>query len=280
MNGPPRDRAVNDPSGKPSANRPADGNACPVHRTIGIASQTGRSRPGHAALFSVFCFLFSSLCFAQKPPVVERITDRVFRVGAVTVDTAAKTATCSGEINMDAGAVEYLAVAAGGKLHESLLRVEARPLHLQVALLLLGLEPKNVLSAQGEAKIPQGDPVEIWIRWHDANDETKEVRAESLLVSGPKDAPMPDHTWVFTGSRILKEGFEGDIAKSLVAIWYDPAALLDNPLPSGANNVWSVNPKRTPKRGTPIEFIIKALSKPAPKPETKAEVKSAEPPKK
>ena len=235
---------------------------------------------GLPLLFSVFCFLFSSISFAQKPPVIERITDRVFRVGAVTVDTAAKTATCSGEINMDAGAVEYLAVAPGGKLHESLLRVEARPLHLQVALLLLGLEPKNVLQAQGENKIPEGDPVEIRIRWRDANGDAQEVRAESLLMSGPKDVAMPDHAWVFTGSRILKEGFEGDIAKSLAAIWHDPAALLDNPLPTGANNVWSINPKRTPKRGTPIEFIIKALPKPAPKLETKSETKPAEPPKK
>ena len=193
-------------------------------------------------------------------------------MGAVTVDTAAKTATCSAVINMNAGAVEYLAVAAGGKLHESLLRVEARPLHLQVALLLLGLKPKNVLHAQGEAKIPQGDPVEIRIRWRDANGDAQEVRAESLLVSGPKEVPMPDHAWVFTGSRILKEGFEGDIAKSLVAIWHDPAAILDNPLPSGANNVWSVNPKRTPKRGTQIEFIIKAL----PKSEIKSDAKSSE----
>ena len=211
----------------------------------------------------------SSLSLAQKPPVVERITERVFRVGAVTVDTGAKTVTCPGVINMDAGAVEYLAVAAGGKLHESLLRIDARPLHLQVALLLLGLEPKNVLQAQGEAKIPQGDPVEIRIRWRDAAGNTREVRAESLLVSGSKDVSMPDHAWVFTGSRILKEGFEGDIAKSLVAIWHDPAAILDNPLSSGANNVWSINPKRTPKRGTPIEFIVKALPKPEPKPEPK-----------
>ncbi len=243
---------------------------------VNFCSSLQSKQTGHFLLFSVFCFLFSSSASAQRPPVVERITDRVFRVGAVTVDTAAKTATCSGVINMDAGAVEYLAVAAGGKMHESLLRVEARPLHLQVALLLLGLEPKNVLQAQGEAKIPQGDPVEIRIRWRDANGDAQEVRAESLLVSGAKEVPMPDHAWVFTGSRILKEGFEGDIAKSLVAIWHDPAALLDNPLPTGANNVWSVNSKRTPKRGTPIEFIIKAL----PKPETRPEQKLTDPPKK
>ena len=48
------DRAVNDPSGKPSADRPADGNtnaASSVHRTVGDnlytnAAHAGRLRPG------------------------------------------------------------------------------------------------------------------------------------------------------------------------------------------------------------------------------------------
>ena len=69
---------------------------------------------------------------------------------------------------------------------------------------------------------------------------------------------MAHHPWVFTGSRILKEGFEADIAKSLVAIWHDPAAILDNPLEEGADNIYIVNAPRNPKRGTHIELILKA----------------------
>ena len=172
--------------------------------------------PDESILFILqilFILSHSSLSSAQKkpekPPVVERITDRVFRVGTAIVDTSARTVTCPGEINMDAGAVEYLAVAPGGKLHESLLRVDTRPLHLQVALLLLGLEPKNVLAAQGENRIPEGDPVEMRIRWRDENGETREVRAESLLISEPKGVVMPDHAWVFYRFAHLKRGIRG-----------------------------------------------------------------------
>ena len=71
---------------------------------------------------------------------------------------------------------------------------------------------------------------------------------------------MPLHDWVFTGSRILPQGFEADLQKSLVAVWHDPAAILDNPLPGGANNAYVVNAKRVPRQGTPIEFVIKAVS--------------------
>jgi hypothetical protein len=197
----------------------------------------------------------------ERPPVAERITDNVYRIGSATVDLKARTVTCTGEINMDRGAIEYLAVAPGGKTHESLLLVRVRPLHLQVALLLLDLEPCNVLQRQGDTRRPEGDPVDILIRWRDAKGAMQEVRAEEWIARQPSGAPMPRLSWAFTGSRILKEGFEADLEKSLVAVWHDPAALLDNPLEEGSQNVYSVNAKRVPKRGSRIEFILK----PAPK---------------
>jgi hypothetical protein len=226
--------------------------------------------------FLCFLCLFAALCFGgktsagaqkakkpvERPPQIERITDHVFRVGAALVDTQARTVTCSGEINMDEGPIEYLAVAPRGKTHESLLRVDVRPLHLQVALLMLDLEPKNVLKYQGEKTTPQGDPVELRIRWRSASGETQEVRAEELVREMPGEKPMPLHPWVFTGSRLLKQGFEADLQKSLVAVWHDPAAILDNPLPGGGNNAYVVASQRTPKRGTRIELIFKAGPKP------------------
>lgn len=199
---------------------------------------------------------------AEKPPQVEKITDSVYRVGAALVDTKARTVTCPGAINMDEGAIEYLAVAPRGKTHESLLRVDVRPLHLQVALLMLNLEPKNVLKYQGDKTTPQGDPVELTIRWRNAAGEREESRAEEMVMELPGGKPMPLHSWVFTGSRILKQGFQADLEKSLVAVWHDPAAILDNPLPGGGNNAYVVRPQKTPRRGTPIELIFKALPKP------------------
>ena len=215
------------------------------------------------------CVASVSLCLcgkdviAQKkplPPAVERVTDTLYRVGKAVVDTQARTVTCPGRINMDAGSIEYLAVAPRGKTHESLLLVDVRPLHLQLGLLLLNLEPKNVLSRQGEKTTPQGAPVEIYVRWRDAQGNRREERAELLVAEMPSGRPMPAHTWVFTGSRILPQGFEADLQKSLVAVWHDPAAILDNPLPGGANNAYVVNAKRAPRQGTPVEFVIKAVT--------------------
>lgn len=212
---------------------------------------------------------------AQKVAPVERITDHLVRIGRALVDTQARTITCPAEINMDSGSLEYLAVAPRGKTHESLLLVDVRPLHLQVALLALDLTPNNVLKRQGDRAVPQGAPVEILVRWRDQRGAQQEVRAETLLAErGAKLEmlkPMPTHDWVFTGSRILKEGFEADLEKSLVAIWHDPAAILDNPLPAGGNNDWVVNTARVPKRGTPVEFVIRATG------QAKSETKAGKP---
>lgn len=197
----------------------------------------------------------------EKPPVAEKITENVYRIGSATVDIAAKTVVCPGEINMDKGAIEYLAVAPGGKTHESLLTIRVRPLHLQVALILLGLEPKNVLKEQGERKKPEGDPVEIRVRWQDKNGDAQEFSADHFIAKQPDGKPIAPQNWVFTGSRVLKEGFEADMEKSLVALWHDPAAILDNPAEEGAENIFVVNAARTPKRGTRIEFILKAVKK-------------------
>ncbi len=195
----------------------------------------------------------------EVPKQVERITDRLYRLGKVMIDTQARTVTCTGVINMQEGAIEYLAVAPGGKLHESLLRLDVQPLHLQLALLMLNLEPVNVLRYQGDTRTPRGAPVRIRVSWRDLIGEQHSVPAEDLMVEMPGAKPSAQHNWVFTGSRILKEiGFEADAEKSLIAVWHDPAAILDNPSPAGALNVYAVA-KKCPRANTQVEVVISAI---------------------
>lgn len=82
------------------------------------------------------------------------------------------------------------------------------------------------------------------------------VRAETLIREG-KRVSEP-HTWVFTGSRIRKEGYAADLEGSVIALWHDPDALIDNPSPAGAVNGHTANTPRVPKPGTRIQLIVKA----------------------
>lgn len=193
-----------------------------------------------------------------KSPIV-RITSHVYRIGTLIVDTASRTVTAPGSINMDKGSVEYLAVTPRGKTYESFLRLDVQPMYLNLALILIGCKSKNVLQYQGQNKTPEGAPVTITVHWHNKLGIAKEARAEDFLTLMPGNHPMPLHPWVFTGSRILPQGYEADMVGSLVAIWHDPAAVMDNPLPTGADDGWVVNTARTPPQFTPIHVVFKAV---------------------
>lgn len=196
-------------------------------------------------------------------PQAERITDHLYRVGGALIDTSAHTVTCSGALNMDKGPIEYLAVTPRGKTYESLLRIDVRPIHLEVALLLLGLDPVNNLRYQGDDRIPAGPPVEVRVQWRGPAGAEHDVRAEALVKREPGGAAMAEHDWSFTGSRLIHEGLQADLDGSLIAIWHDPAAVLDNPLRSGSDNAWMVDSDRAPVHGTPVRIVFHPVEKAA-----------------
>jgi hypothetical protein len=196
----------------------------------------------------------------ELPPDAEKIGEDRYRLGKLTVDLKTKTATCAGTLNMPRGTIEYLAVAPGGKLHESVLNVDVRPLHLQVGLILLGLEPKGGLTVQGDEKPPQGSPVAVFASWQRGG-RTVKVRAEDLAWDLDKKRPMDRGPWVFSGSSIDKDGFVADRELSLIATYRDPAAIVNNRLPSGSDDtVYKVNERIAPPRATPVTVTFQPES--------------------
>ena len=196
----------------------------------------------------------------QTPsPEVVKLREHLYRIGQVTVDTNKREASMNGWVNMNDGLIEYLACSLGGKLHESALVLDVKPTVLQVALILLGLEAESDFQYQGSQSLPKGDPVEIWVEWNQEG-ETKRVRAEDLVFDTRKNKPMAHTHWVFTGSIIHAGRFLAEVEKSLIATYHDPTAIINNPLPEGADDtVYSVNQKLVPPKDTPITLTIKAI---------------------
>lgn len=186
------------------------------------------------------------------PPEAEKIGEDRYRLGKVVVDLKAKTATCTGKVNMSKGVVEYFAVAPQGKLHESVLSLDVRPLHLQLGLILLGLEPKGGLRYQGDTQVPKGSPVQVFTSWQRAGKSVK-VHAEEMVWDVVKKRPMERGAWVFSGSAIDKGGFVADRELSLVATYRDPAAIVNNALPTGSDDsIYKVNERIVPHWDTPV----------------------------
>lgn len=198
-------------------------------------------------------------------PVIRKIREGILRVGNITVNKRGRYVTVKGEVNMQEGLVEYLACGPRGKLHESVLKLNVDPFYLQIALLLIGLEPGNKsLVRQGDPGIPDGDPVEIWVTW--AGKDSKKMikhRAEDLIFNKPANKPMKRTDWIFTGSQVIRGRFMAQVEHSIAATYHDPFAIFDHPLPTGSDDrLYYVNSEIVPKKGTPVTFVVKSKKHP------------------
>ncbi len=210
------------------------------------------------------CILCAAPALAQTqklPPEAQKITDNVYRIGQVILDTKAKTVTCEGKVNMRSGAIDYLAVASKGKLHESVLELDAEPIHLNVALLLLGLKAGENLREHGDPTPPKGDRVDILVSWEESG-KRREVCIEELAWEFERKRPMERTSFAFTGGRVLDGKFTPTVERSLIAVYSDADTLLNNPLPTRLNHdAYSVNEKLTPKVGTKVRVVFKPAAK-------------------
>jgi hypothetical protein len=189
-------------------------------------------------------------------PLATKVGDHQYRIGKVSIDTRARQVHIPCRVNMRRGAIEFLAVASEGKLHESVLLAEAEPLHVHVALMLLGLEPGSGARYHGDLSPPSGPGVEARVRWQ-AGGQTRSARLEQFAWDIPARQPMPPVAWLFTGAAPPGRGPRTAEERSVVATYRDPGAVLTNPLPTGADDtVYKVNERLVPAVGAAVELLL------------------------
>jgi len=202
-------------------------------------------------------------------PRARKIGPHLYALGEVVIDAAGRSIRCPGRVNMDAGGpIEVLACLPQGKVHESVLTLEVEPLDLQLALLLLGLEPgrnPGAAYAEGAPERDQkpGDMVELYVEWKEPVGEepvTQRVvrrRAEELLYDVARDRPLPPTRWVFVGSRWVDGRLGAEVNGTLVSTYLDPLAILELPSEQVNDDTWCVvREGLLPPVGTRVELVI------------------------
>ena len=204
----------------------------------------------------------------------------IYRIGPVTIDKEARQVRFPAVVNQIEGAIEYLLVDSQGKTHESLLRTDAEPVQVHTAMLLLGVgkltakggpvpekAPPSAIDAGylAAAKLPDGAPVTILVRWQPKDGGEAVTRSgESLIDNTKTHAPMTEGTWLYNGSYFSEGQFAAQAEKSFVAVITDPAALLNNPRSGHEDeSIWVAGAKRLPPAGTTVEFIFQLPPLPA-----------------
>lgn len=191
-----------------------------------------------------------------KPTPPRREGDTM-HFGNVRVDIPTKTVMATGWVNQIVGLIEVLACGPRGKTHESVFILDLNPLDFQAALLSIGLRGGKPMPAFGEGP-PDGSPVDMIVEWQ-ADGETRRERAEHFAWDMEKDEVLSDGPWTFTGSMVIDGEFMALAEESLIVTFWDPFAIINNPLASGVNDdILFVNTNTVPAYGTPVTFHISA----------------------
>ena len=192
---------------------------------------------------------------------VRKIGDGVYQIGNVTVNVNNREVITTGEINIisDDTIIEFFAVGKLGKTHESLIMLDAEPMHIQVALLRLNMDAGMNLTVEGDPHTPQGDPVEIWVEW-ERSGKTIRHRAEELVWNTIGGHPMQQTHWVFTGGRFIRNQFTAQLFHNVIAVYRDPDSIFNHPLPGGKDDrTYRVNTDVVPPKGTSVRVIAQQI---------------------
>jgi hypothetical protein len=196
---------------------------------------------------------------ASKAAPIIQVSPGIFRIGDIEINKKSKSISFPAEVNMDRGLLEYILVRTGGKTHESLIRTKVEPYNLQIAFLLLGFEPTDrPLRGQGDPDKPKGEQIEISISY-DKGGKPVTIRPEEWVIkkNKDKDSEVKKLDWIYTGSVIWDGRFMAQIEGSIIAVYHDPMALIDNASEGGeSDEIWFVK-EGIPPAGTPLTLTIK-----------------------
>ncbi|MBL9136477.1 MAG: hypothetical protein JNK85_11440 [Verrucomicrobiales bacterium] len=187
------------------------------------------------------------------------------------------------------GELELVACTKGSKEHESIVAIEAKPMHVHAALLLLGLKPGSPATRQ-----PLGDPAGRWVDVPPSGgpvdvslvlkgEEGRMVEhpiSEFIDPSGKrsedpasavKEGKFPTHTFLFAGSVLSGDGpgprrYLGDESGNVISLSTFGDEVLCLPAIHSQDNgalLWKVNATHLPPVGSNVTLRLRPRLVPA-----------------
>ncbi len=158
--------------------------------------------------------------------------------------------------------LEFFCVTSGTSEHESVIRSPAKPSHVHLALVMIGLEPGSPVQYSEATKQwlpPRGPPLQITMEY-EQDGKPVSVPAYRWMRDIKSKRPMPPMTWIFAGSRVMEDGnYAADVTGYVVSVVNFDLTLIDIPeLASNENEtlVWERNPDAMPPAGTKVTMLI------------------------
>jgi len=209
----------------------------------------------------------------------------------VTINVQEWCVDVGGFVCLHRGALELVACAKGTKEHESIVAIEAKPMHIHAALLLLGAKPGSPATRQrlGDQNgrwfevPPSGGPVDVFLVLKDQEGELVEHPISDFIApssrrsdgsaSADEPAKFPTHTFLFAGSVLYGEGpgprrYLSDESGNVVSLSTFGDEMLCLPaIHSQANEslLWEVDATKLPALGSKVTLRLRPQVLPAAK---------------
>ena len=185
------------------------------------------------------------------------------------------------------GLLELVACTKGSKEHESILSIEARPMHIHAAMLLIGAKPGTpaMRKARDEARTrwvsvePVGDPIGVSIVFPDSKGKPQEHPISKFISPAQPDEIVGVLTkkkletfpasFLFAGSHLVENGpgpkkYVCEQSGNVISISTFGDELLCLPGIHGHQNnglAWQVNPKGLPRVGEQVILRLRLKAK-------------------
>ena len=174
--------------------------------------------------------------------------------------------------------LELLACTKQGPTHESVLVVKARPSHLHLALLTLGLEPGTPLTwrvdtdGDGIEHPVSGPRIAITVSYERDGRTIREPASRWVLDRATRK-PLPDNIWHFAGSRFREHEdrtvYLADLSGAVISLVnFGDEVLARRTELTNRNDeqAWVVAADHVPAAGTRVTIRFQALREPPPVP--------------
>ena len=281
-------------------------------KSIGTACKRSAVTALLALSLAMVLALFPNLSWGEEPAPVHRPAPgkpatkpprKNVKLPGLVIDFQKRCVDLEGSICLDRGFLELVACTKGSKEHESIVAIEARPMHVHAALLLLGARPGNPamrkpIDEQGKRWIdvpPKGDAVDVTLVFKNEDGKMVERPISRFVArSGKRSEEKPDadeelgfpHTFLFAGSLLRGDGpgprqYLSDLSGNVITIATFGDDLLCLPGVYSQENgslVWQVDATELPKVGSKVTLRLRPRVQPAPKAGKADQPRSVRPP--
>lgn len=201
----------------------------------------------------------------EAPPANEatKSANEALKIPHVKVDREKGCVDLDAKVCLREGMLELIATTVGGKEHEACFAILAKPRHVMIGLLLIGLKPGSpgrfVGAGDGYEHVdPTGDPISVSVVYEEKGKKVERPITD-FVFNRRTEEPMAKVDFVFTGSCVVKIGgktrFAADLDGTVLSLVSFGSELMAYPAAASDSNdtiEWVVHSEVMPEDATSV----------------------------